>query len=237
MSQHSFIHSQIANGRDMDDQDISYRAYATDDGALDLPASGNCRVPPSLPPANTNDALMAALARGDVKAFSEIVDRHLPAVYRLSHRLLGDASEAEDVSQECFARLWQNAANWRPVGGGLPAWLHRVASNLCFDRLRHGKEIATSPLPEISDERPTPLQQAQSSELNQQITICLTRLSPRHRAALALSYFEGYSNVLAAQIMDMNLKAFESLLHRARQQMCRELGEAGIMVDDIGVLA
>ena len=181
--------------------------------------------------------LMSETGRGDVQAYARLVERHLPSVYRLCYRLTGDRHEAEDLAQESFARLWQSAPNWRSTGGGVPAWLHRVARNLCFDRLRAPREVPTSHWPDIADQAPDAARQIESGQLQQLLEACLHRLSPAHRCALLLSYYEGHSNALAAQIMDMNVKAFESLLLRARRRMCAELGLVGVQGRDVELLA
>jgi RNA polymerase sigma-70 factor (ECF subfamily) len=191
----------------------------------------------ALPDCSADEVLMAAVALGDVQAYSSLVERHIASVHRLCTRLLDDRHEAEDLAQESFARLWQSAPNWRPVGGGLPAWLHSVASNLCFDRLRTRREVTTADLPELADQSPDAIQRIQASQLEQLLDACLGRLPAHQRAALVLSYYEGYSNALAAQIMDMKLKAFESLLLRARRCMSDELRLVGVYGEDLEVLA
>lgn len=185
----------------------------------------------------TDDELMAAAGDGDVDAYALIVARHLRSVFRLCARLLNDPHEAEDFAQESFARLWQSAPNWRGCGGGVPAWLHRVATNLCFDRLRRQREILVDELPDIMDQAHSVVDRIEASELHAALQRCLADLPDRHRAALLLSYYEGYSNSLAAQIMDMNIKAFESLLLRARRRMSDELLRRGIWGGDLAVLA
>lgn len=185
----------------------------------------------------SDEELMSAVGHGDVKAFAKIVERHLRPIFRLCARLLNDRHEAEDLAQESFARLWQCAPNWRGCGGGVPAWLHRVATNLCFDRLRRPREIVMDTLPDMMDQTRSVVDRIQADELQAGLQHCLADLPDRHRAALLLSYYEGHSNALAAQIMDMNIKAFESLLLRARRRMSDELERRGIWGGDLAVLA
>ncbi|MBO9574668.1 MAG: sigma-70 family RNA polymerase sigma factor [Sphingobium sp.] len=186
---------------------------------------------------DSDDYLMAAVGRGDAQAYSRLVERHLAGVYRLCYRLVADRQEAEDLTQESFARLWQSAPNWRSQGGGVPAWLHRVARNLCFDRLRTRREVATGAWPDIEDLSPDAARRIETGQLQALLEACLHRLSPAHRSALVLSYYEGHSNAVAAQIMDMNLKAFESLLLRARRRMSAELVLAGVQRADVELLS
>lgn len=181
--------------------------------------------------------LMAAVSGGDVEAFTTIVERHLRPVYRHCMRLLNDRHEAEDMAQESFARLWQCAPNWRNSGGGVPAWLHRVGTNLCFDRLRQERKIISDKPPQLIDSAPSAIERIEATELESGVRECLAGLPDRHHAALLLCYYEGYSNAAAAQIMDVNIKAFESLLLRARRRMSNALHQRGIWSEDLAVLA
>lgn len=180
--------------------------------------------------------LVAQTGAGSVEAFRCIVERHSPALYRVSFRTLGDRFEAEDVVQECLARLWVQAPNWKPVGSGLVAWLHRVAMNLCLDRLRRTSPLLTDELPEIEDDAPLPDKCIEGKEARVMVEAALGTLLAHHRAALTLTYFEGYSNAVAAEIMNMNIKAFESLLVRARRQLRRLLVEFDFGLPDIEML-
>lgn len=92
--------------------------------------------PDTAPEACDDEALMRRIALRDEQAFAEILDRHAALPHRVAWRMLGNGTEAEDVAQEAMLRLWQNAQTWRGEGPGVAAWLRRVATNLCLDRLR-----------------------------------------------------------------------------------------------------
>ncbi|MDI9690598.1 sigma factor, partial [Burkholderia cenocepacia] len=64
------------------------------------------------------------------------IARKLPRLLALATRMLGDRSEAEDVAQETFLRIWNQAPRWREGEARFDTWLHRVVLNLCYDRLR-----------------------------------------------------------------------------------------------------
>lgn len=181
--------------------------------------------------------LMGAVGRGDELAYAELVQRHLPPVYRIGLRMLGDRDEAEDAAQESLVRLWQCAPNWRPLGGGLSAWLHRVATNVCLDRLRARRLFADGDMPLLPDESRDAAQMICTGELERLLGACLQRLPDGQRAALVLTYYEELSNGAAASAMSLKLKAFESLLGRARRRMSQELRTAGILSEDIELLA
>ncbi|MBV1688799.1 RNA polymerase sigma factor [Novosphingobium sp. G106] len=179
---------------------------------------------------------MVAVAQGDVAAFTQLVERHSPRLYRVAYRMLGNAEEAEDITQDAFARLWQSAPKWTARGGGLGAWLHRVVVNRCLDRLRRFRVVTTDVLPEIADDAPSPERSLAIDRLGRAVDDALAALPGRHRAAIVLCYFEGLSNIHAAQVLELNLKAMESLLFRARRSL-RELLEArGVQIEDLELL-
>ncbi|WP_299326815.1 RNA polymerase sigma factor [Parasphingopyxis sp.] len=181
----------------------------------------------------TDRALMARVRTGDAVAFGALVERHSPLIYRVAYRLLGDGHEAEDVVQETFTRLWTNAPQWKPNGGGLGAWLRRVGMNLCFDRLRKTKRIAPEEPPEAPDDTPRADAAMVSDEIGKTVDKCLRELPERQAAALVLSYYEGLSNIESAQALEVKVKALESLLVRARKKMRELLEREGVLAADV----
>lgn len=173
--------------------------------------------------AEDDDALMRRVAARDVQAFEVLAERHGERPYRVAWRMLGDGTEAEDVAQEAMLRLWQNAGNWRGAnaggGPGVGAWLTRVCTNLCLDRLRQRARISGEEVPERVDE--TSLADALiAEEQDREAVIRAMGLLPeRQRAAVVLTYYEELSNAEAAEMLEMNIKAFESLLLRARRAL------------------
>ena len=171
-------------------------------------------------------ALMERVGAGEAGAFARLVERHSPSLYRVAYRMLADAHDAEDVVQECFTRLWQQAPRWRSFGAGPVGWLYRTAVNLCFDRHRRLRVVApAADLPERVDEAPLADSRIEADDTCRAVARALADLPERYRAALVLCYYEDMSNAAAAEVLELNLKALESLLFRARRQM-RDLLEA-----------
>ena len=181
--------------------------------ASPLPASGAALA------AMDDAALMGRVGQGDACAFAQIVERHTGALYRVAMRMLNDAQEAEDIVQEAFARVWQQAPRWQPSGAGLVGWLHRVTINLCFDRKRRFRVVFAPELPEQVDDAPRADDALVAEEARALVARALADLPERYRAALVLCYYEGLSNALAAEVLELNIKAMESLLFRARRHM------------------
>jgi RNA polymerase sigma factor (sigma-70 family) len=174
-------------------------------------------------------ALMARVGAGDAVAFNQIVGRHMGQVHGLAWRMLGDAAEAEDVVQECFVKLWVNAKGWAPSGGGLGAWLRRVATNACLDRLRKPKGVSDAVLAEHADDGPAADAMIDDARRREAVAGAIRALPDRQRAAIVLTYYEGASNAEAAAILGLGVKALESLLVRARQGLAQSLVRKGLL--------
>jgi RNA polymerase sigma factor (sigma-70 family) len=177
----------------------------------------------------TGDALMMRVARRDAAAFRTLIDQHASMVHRIAYRMLLDASEAEDIAQEAMLRLWNQAPNWQAGSTGVAAWLNRVAVNLCFDRLRRRKFVSDADIPDLEDEDPRADRLIDAARLREATIACVQALPERQRAAIILTYYEDQSNGVAAQCLDMNIKAFESLLLRARRALRDAMTETGLM--------
>ena len=128
-------------------------------------------------------------------------------------------SDAEDVAQETFARVWTSAASWRPTAR-FTTWLHRVALNLCLDRLPAAPRGAAR---RRARSRSIPAPSARASTGGSDVTRVVGReiaaLPERQRVALALCHYQGLRNDEAAEIMEVTVDALESLLARARRTL------------------
>lgn len=166
-----------------------------------------------------DDALVARIAARDHAAMRLAADRHAALVWRVAYRMLGDGTEAEDVAQESLLRLWNHADRWRPGGAGIAPWLKKVAVNQCLDRLRRKRFASNDQVPEREDDTPSADRQIEAVEIAQAVKDCIEKLPDRQRAAVILTYYEEQPNQGAAETLEMRLKAFESLLFRARASL------------------
>jgi RNA polymerase sigma factor (sigma-70 family) len=173
-----------------------------------------------------DDALMRRVAARDAVAFRCLIDAHGSHAQRIAWRMLGDGGEAEDIAQEAMLRLWSHAASWRDGGSGVRAWITRVAMNLCLDRLRRRKFTSDEAAPEQVDEGAGADDMIDEAHLRATTVAAVQALPERQRAAIILTYYEDQPNIMAAQILDMNIKAFESLLLRARTALRTALGQS-----------
>ncbi len=170
---------------------------------------------------DSDGALLARVAGGDLLAYRALVDRHLGGIVGIGRSLLRDAAEAEDIAQETLIRLWRNAATIE-IGdkdGGLKPWLGRVARNLAIDRLRGAKRV------QLVDEVPDqPVPAVQTRELEeadtaQRVAGAIAELSENQRLALTLFHYQGHSQREIAEVLGVSQEAVESLLARARRAL------------------
>jgi RNA polymerase sigma-70 factor (ECF subfamily) len=167
----------------------------------------------------TDEDLLARIGRKDTEAVRAMVVRKLPCLLGLASRMLGDRTEAEDVAQETFLRVWREAAHWQSGVAPFDAWLYRVALNLCYDRLRRRRETAMAEPPERVDPGPGPDHGLLRDAEQRRIMAALASLTARQREAIVLQYYQELSNIEAAEIMGVSIEALESLLARARRAL------------------
>lgn len=167
----------------------------------------------------SDDELVVGIAAHSHAAMRSVMDRHAQMVWRVAYRMLGDRQEAEDVAQESFLRLWNNAGRWHGGGAGVAAWLKKVTVNQCLDRLRRKRFGSDAELPDREDDSPLADKQIEAAETGQAVKDCIEALPDRQRAAVVLTYYEEQPNQGAAETLEMQLKAFESLLFRARSSL------------------
>jgi RNA polymerase sigma-70 factor (ECF subfamily) len=175
--------------------------------------------------------LLARVARQDPVAVRSLVARKLPRLLALATRLLGDRMEAEDVAQEVFVRIWKQASHWREGEAKVDTWVHRVALNLCYDRLRGRREVPHEDMPDAIDPAALPDATLEARARDERVRAALAALPARQREALVLNYYQEMSNIDAAALMGITVDALESLLARARRNLRAQLAGSGLSKD------
>ena len=161
--------------------------------------------------------LMAAVSAGDAQAFEVLVRRHLPAIEVYALRFVGDRSSAQDITQEVMLKLWQRAGDYDATKARVTTWLHRLAHNVAIDQLRRSaKYVDDTNLPEVEAE-PDLIDESGA------LQTALAQLPLNQRNALVLTYYQDLSNKEVAEIMDLGVRALESLLVRARATLKKQV--------------
>ena len=173
-----------------------------------------------------DEALLVAFANGDAAAGRVLLGQLAPRLFAHAARVLGDRAEAEDVVQETMLRLWKQAPDWRQGEAKVSTWAYRVAVNLCTDRLRARKRRGHVDLDSVADPPsldPSAVDRMTGSDRNTALEAALATLPDRQRQAVVLRHIEGLSNPEIAAIMDIGVKAVESLTARGKRALTAAL--------------
>ena len=178
-------------------------------------------------------AIIRRVADGDARACRQLVEELLPAIIGFSYRMLGDGGVAEDVAQEAFLRLWRQAPKWR-AEARVATWLHRVAYNLCIDRIRARRDVSVAEIPEVADPVDGPMTRHHRQEVADLVTAAIADLPERQRAAITLVHYQDLGNLGAAAVMGISVEALESLLARGRRTLRDALSDQrGDLLGDV----
>ena len=168
-------------------------------------------------------ALLARYADGDEAAARLLSARLSPRAYAHAVRVLGDAAEAEDVTQEAMLRLWKIAPEWDAGRAQAATWIYRVVANLCSDRLRMRRTDTLDEMNTPADPSPSAEERLQSAARHNALQAALMRLPDRQRQAVILRHIEGLANPEIAEILDVGVEAIESLTARGKRALTADL--------------
>ena len=150
--------------------------------------------------------------------------QHHRTVYQVCYSLLGDAHEAEDVTQEAFLRYWQLSSEVR----GAKAWLITVARNKCFDRLRSAKRLVDVD-PEFFEQQAEERDaewHANQAETSSRLRALIDALPEPQKSLIVLFDVQGMTGAECAEILGLNINQVKVYLHRARRRLRLALEES-----------
>jgi RNA polymerase sigma-70 factor (ECF subfamily) len=166
----------------------------------------------------------------------ELLEAHLPHVYRFALYLLRDHHVAQDVAQETMLRGWYRRRRLRSALAAR-GWLLRITANLCRDHQRRARHRVSRAQP-IVEEPPAPnrepLDGLLQREEEQLLRRLLDALSPRDQAILYLSVYEGLTHAEIGGVVGLPPGAVKVAMHRARKSMRARLAEIEATRPEIG---
>jgi RNA polymerase sigma factor (sigma-70 family) len=170
-------------------------------------------------------ALVELVLNGDQDVFAVLVERYKDAVQNLAYRMLGNTTEAEDVTQETFVRAYTQLATYKSAHK-FSTWLLSIASHLSIDQLRRRRFLAL-PLEDVPflewivDAGVSPEQSALQGERQDEIQDYLQRLPAKYRAVIVLRYWHDFSYEEIASALNLTPPLVKARLHRARELLAR----------------
>jgi RNA polymerase sigma-70 factor (ECF subfamily) len=166
--------------------------------------------------------LIAACRRGEARAMEVLYHQFKRRVFGMAHRIVG-ASDAEEVAQEVFVRVFRGLANFRG-DSALSTWIYRLTVNASLSHLaRRGRRHEVQNDDALVDV-PAPPTPERDSALAARIEEALGRLPAGYRAILVLHDVEGLSHEECAAILECRVGTCKSQLHKARARMRDLLG-------------
>ncbi len=179
---------------------------------------------PTTPATAQDELAVQAVRQGDVARYRELVERHQRRVYAVAWSRLGDATLAEEATQEAFIRAYRNL----PLlgdGAKFPAWISAIARNLSISLgLRHRRELNKRErwaIDQPTSEAPAATQEEICSP--EMLRQTLAELPDAHRECLVLFYLEGKSGAEAAAALGITETALRMRLSRARVALREKL--------------
>ncbi len=179
--------------------------------------------------------ILRGLRSGIEDAYEELIERYEQQVFGMVYRLLGNQSDASDVVQEVFLKVFRGVSTFREQSS-LRTWIYRIAVNEAHNHrrwfVRHCKlEV---PLEETRPEHPnsleytpdpgrSPFEQAMDSEARTLIERALTQINPVFRTAVVLRDVQNLSYEEIAEILQVSLGTVKSRILRGREALRREL--------------
>jgi len=163
-------------------------------------------VPDGEPAGPTAEDLLVRVAKGDERAFDALYDRLAGPVLGLVRRILRDAAQSEEVTQEVMVELWRTATRYSPQRGSALNWAMTLAHRRAVDRVRSARASSDREVKatfEAARARPfDEVAEAVAARWERsQVRRCLTSLTELQRESVLLAYYQGYTYREVAEVL------------------------------------
>ena len=173
-----------------------------------------------------DDVYVHKTVEGDVEAFNELVNRHHTKIYGLAYRMLGNAEDAEDATQETFLEAYKSIKTFR-FQSQFGTWLYRVGMNTCNQYIRKAKShnrmlnayTEETAAQGMTEEREIPERMAIKTEQRKVIQAAIDRLPPKQREVVTLYYMQHLKYKEIAEVLNCSLGTVASRLNKAMQNL------------------
>jgi len=178
---------------------------------------------------STPDELLPRVAQGDQAAFAELYDQTAPRVLGLVKRLLKDHAQSEEVTQEVFLEIWQNATRFDSARGSAASWMLTMAHRRAVDRIRASQAGRDRDLKigvrDLETDYDSVTESVEIRIEHERVERALGRLTELQRQAVKLAYYGGLSHSEVAKLLDVPIGTVKT---RLRDGMIRLRDEMGV---------
>jgi len=175
--------------------------------------------------------LMAAFLQKEPKAAGELYDRIASRIYGLGLSLLRNKTDAEDLVQDTFLKVWRTGSVFDPARASLDTWMLLVARSLAIDVLRRrsleARKLAAQPKVSEASDDPGPERLAEVSDLVRRASQAMERLPQRQRSVLELTYLAQRSTNEVAELMGIPKGTVKSRAHAGMSVVQKAFRDGG----------
>ncbi len=159
--------------------------------------------------------LLEATSRGDRGAFRQLYEATAPKLFGIVLRITSNRSVAEEVLQETYIKVWQNAERFTPEAGKPMTWLAAIARNGAIDRIRSERieRQRSDDDQAILDRLPSPF--SGDPAARDALRLCLGRLEQDAQSCIVLAYCSGFSREELAERFGRPVNTIKTILHRS----------------------
>ncbi|MDD5530439.1 MAG: RNA polymerase sigma-70 factor [bacterium] len=177
----------------------------------------------------SDEELIKGVANKDESAFEILAEKYKYSVLNIIYRYTGNRTEAEDISQDIFVKIWHSADSFKHKSK-VSTWIYRIVVNYCLNFKNKNKINANiQSLDELSEKGEIITNSSkehksyESQETDKIVRESVNKLPERYRMVLVLSRFENKSYQEISEIMNLSVPAVESLIFRAKANLKKAL--------------
>jgi RNA polymerase sigma-70 factor (ECF subfamily) len=165
----------------------------------------------------SDEELVNRCLSGEKDAFSVLVSRYEKLVYNIVYNLMGSTSEASDLFQESFLKIYKSLSRYNPAYR-FATWSMRITTRVCLDKLRQKRpdHHDLDDIEEIHDDRSSPEEQCVEREKAQAVKKAVDELPEDYRAVIVLFHQQGLSYEDLVGVLGLPMTIIKNRLYRAR---------------------
>ncbi|MFZ6687715.1 sigma-70 family RNA polymerase sigma factor [Undibacterium sp. SXout11W] len=179
---------------------------------------------------------LAAIAKQDGRAFQALYEATSAKLFGFALRILHKRELAEEVLQESYVNIWNNAANYQASLAAPMTWMVTIVRHRAIDQLRRidhdveidGEDFDMGLLHTLESTEPTPTRHLELSQDARALSSCMSRLENTHRQAMALAFFHDLSHSEVAQQLSLPIGTVKTWIRRGldKLRLCLNSREA-----------